>query len=159
MVTRERTLMVKIPAGVDTGSRLRLRREGGAGPPGSQAGDLYVQVTVTPDPNFERDGFDLWHRAAIGISEATLGTDVEVPLVDGATMTIDVPAGTQPGTTVRVGKAGLGRLNGRGRGDLIVQLEVEVPRHLSSEEEELMRRFGELHSEAPAETRGRWRRR
>lgn len=159
LVTRERTLSVKVPAGVDTGSRLRLRGEGGAGPPGSRSGDLYVQVTVTPDPNFERDGADLWHRVSVGVSEATLGTEIEVPLVDGSAMTMDVPAGTQPGTTVRVARAGLGRLNGRGRGDLIVQIDVEVPRRLSSDEEDLMRRFAELRSEQPSEARGRWRRR
>jgi molecular chaperone DnaJ len=159
LVEDSRTMTVRVPAGVDSGSRLRLRGEGGAGPAGTRAGDLYVQVSVMPDPRFERDGFDLWHRVSIGVSEAILGTRIEVPLVDDDPMTMDVPAGTQPGTTVRVPRRGLGRLNGRDRGDMMVEIGVEIPSKLTTEEEQAVRRFAELRSEKPAAPRGRRRRR
>ncbi len=80
---------------------------------------------MEPDPRFERSGSDLHHRLSVGVSEAALGTELAVPLVEGGTVSIDVPAGTQPGTRVRVPRAGMGRLNSRGRGDLIVEIEVE----------------------------------
>lgn len=159
LIDGPRTLTVRIPAGVDSGSRLRLRGEGGAGPSGSLAGDLYVQVSVAPDPRFERDGFDLWHRVGIGVSEAILGTQIEVLVIDEEPMKMDVPPGTQPGTTVRVPRRGLGRLNGRGRGDMMVEIGVDIPSKLSHEEEEAIRRFADLRSERPAEQRGRRRRR
>jgi molecular chaperone DnaJ len=159
LVDDTRSLMVRIPAGVDSGSRLRLRGEGGAGPAGTRAGDLYVQVSVEPDTRFIRDGYDLWHRLSVGVSEATLGTQVQVPLIDDEPMTLDIPAGTQPGTTVRVPRRGLGRLNGRGRGDMMVEISVDIPTKLSSDEEAAMRSFAELRSEQPAEARGRRRRR
>jgi len=159
LVEDERVMGVRIPAGVDTGSRLRLRGEGGAGPAGSRAGDLYVQVSVTPDERFERDGFDLWHRVRVGVGEAILGTQVEVPLIDDEPMKMDIPAGTQPGTMVRVPRRGLGRLNGRGRGDLMIEIGVEIPAKLSKEEEAAIRRYSELRAERPAESRGRRRRR
>lgn len=159
LVDETRKLTVSIPAGVNTGSRLRLRNEGGAGPAGSRSGDLYVQIVVTPDPRFERDGDDLWHRVVVGVSEAILGTQVEVPLIDDEPMAMDVPAGTQPGTVVRVPKRGMGRLNGRGRGDLLVDISVDIPAKLTAEEEDIVRRFAELRSESPAKARSRRRRR
>lgn len=159
LVEDERSMTVRIPAGVDSGSRLRLRGEGGAGPAGMRAGDLYVQISVASDPRFERDGFDLWHRLSIGVGEAILGTQVDVPLIDDEPMKMDIPAGTQPGTMVRVPRRGLGRLNGRGRGDLMVEIGVEIPAKLTNEEEDAIRRFSELRSERPAQPRGRRRRR
>ena len=152
-------MTVRIPPGVETGSRLRLRGEGGEGPLGTSAGDLYVQLQVAPDSRFVREGFDLWHRLSIGVSEAILGTSVEVPLIDDDPMTMDIPAGTQPGTTVRVPRRGMGRLNGRGRGDMMVEIGVEIPSKLSRDEEEAVRRFAELRSERPADRRGRRRKR
>ncbi|MDH3607262.1 MAG: J domain-containing protein [Acidimicrobiia bacterium] len=159
LVDEPRTLTVGIPAGVNTGSRLRLRGEGGEGPAGTRSGDLYVHVVVAPDPRFERDGDDLWHRLTVGVTEAILGTQVEVPLINDEPMKMDVPAGTQPGTVVRVPRRGMGRLNGRGRGDLLVEVRVDIPVKLSTEEEEAVRRLAELRSESPAEGRSRRRRR
>lgn len=154
-----RTLTVRIPAGVDSGSRLRLRGEGGAGPAGTRPGDLYVQVTVDPDARFIRDGFDLWHRLSVGVSEAVLGTQVQVPVIDDEPTTLDVPAGTQPGTTVRIPRRGMGRLNGRGRGDLMVEINVDIPTRLTADEEAALRSYADLRSEQPAESRSRRRRR
>lgn len=159
LVDESRTLTVRIPAGVETGSRLRLRGEGGAGPGSSRPGDLYVQLRVEPDARFERDGFDLWHHRKIGVSEAILGTSLEVPLIDDEPMMLDVPPGTQPGTTVRIPRRGIGRLNGRGRGDMLVEIGVEVPTKVSREEEDAIRRFAELRQEQPGERRGRRRKR
>ena len=159
LVEGTRTLTVHLPAGIDSGSRLRLRGEGGEGLPGSRPGDLYVQVAVEPDPRFVRSGFDLRHRLTVGVSEAALGTEVAVPLVEGGTVSLSVPAGTQPGTTVRVPKAGIGRLNNRGRGDLIVEIGVKIPSKLSDEEERLLRRLAELQAERPATAKERRRRR
>jgi molecular chaperone DnaJ len=159
LVDESRTLTVRIPAGVETGSRLRLRGEGGAGPAGTRPGDLYVQLSVQPDARFERDGFDLWHRLSVGVSEAILGTTVEVPLIDDEPMTMEIPAGTQPGTTVRVPRRGLGRLNGRGRGDMMVEIGVKIPSRLTADEEDAVRRFAELRKERPSHRRNRRRKR
>lgn len=159
LIEAKRTFTVHVPAGIDSGSRLRLRGQGGDGPAGSRSGDLYVQVAVEPDPRFVRSGFDLKHELTVGVTEATLGTEVSVPLVEGGTVSLKVPAGTQPGTKVRVPRAGIGHLNSRGRGDLIVEIEVDIPRELTEEEEQLMREFAELRSERPAQSRGRRRRR
>lgn len=159
LVEAKRTLTVHVPPGIDSGSRLRLRGEGGEGPAGSRPGDLYVQVAVEPDSRFVRSGFDLRHRLTVGVTEAALGTKVAVPLVEGGTVFLEVPAGTQPGTTIKVPRAGIGRLNSRGRGDLIVEIDVDIPRELSEEEEQLLRRLAELRAESPADSRGRRRRR
>jgi molecular chaperone DnaJ len=159
LVDDSRALTVRIPAGVETGSRLRLRGEGGAGPAGTRPGDLYVQLHVQPDARFERDGFDLWHRLSIGVAEAILGTSIEVPLIDDEPMTMDIPAGTQPGTTVRVPRRGLGRLNGRGRGDMMVEIGVQIPSKLTRDEEDAVRHFAELRNERPADRRTRRRKR
>ena len=112
-----------------------------------------------PKMEYQREGFDLWHRLRIGVSEAMLGTSVEVPLIDDEPMTMEVPAGTQPGTTVRVPRRGLGRLNGRGRGDMMVEIAVDIPSKLTREEEDAVRLFAELRNERPADRRGRRRKR
>ena len=154
----DRTVKVEVPPGVTTGTRLRLSREGEAVPRGGQAGDLFVETIVRPDPRFERSGDDLIHRATIGIAEAALGTRLTVPTIDGDDSSIDVPAGTQPGWTDRVMGAGMSRLGRRGRGDMLVVLDVEVPTDLSVEEEDLLRRFADLRGQSPQEPRRRRRR-
>lgn len=137
----DRTVKVEIPAGVDSGTRLRLTSEGEAAPRGGQSGDLYVEVSVDHDERFERVGEDLVHRASVGMVEAALGTRIEVPLVDGGVESIDVPRGTQPGWVHRVPGKGMGRLGRRGRGDLLVHVSVAVPTELSREQEELLEAF------------------
>ena len=152
----DRTVKVEVPAGVDSGTRLRLTREGEAAPRGGQAGDLYVEIAVEPDHRFERAGEDLVHRASIGMAQAALGTTLEVPLLEGGFERLEVPPGTQPGWVQRITGKGISRLGRRGRGDLLVQVSVAVPTELTAEQEDLLRRF--LESEG-VEQAGRRRRR
>jgi molecular chaperone DnaJ len=150
---------VEIPAGVDDGTRLRLSGRGGVGERGAPPGDLYVQVRIAPHPDFTRLGNDLHHKVQIGIAEAALGKTISVPLVDGTATEIDIPTGTQSGTVFRLGKQGMPRLQRRGRGDLLIEVEVVVPTALDSEQEEALRHFAELHGEEPVENKRRKRKR
>lgn len=158
-VEEEHELTVEIPAGVDSGTRLRLSGRGGAGERGAPAGDLYVEMLVQPDERFIRRGEDLIHRVKLGLSEASLGKEIAVPLVDGETHDMQIPAGTQPGTVMRVPRQGMPRLRGRGRGDLLVEIDVDVPEKLSREQEDLLREFAQARGEDPAPPKRRpWRR-
>ncbi len=150
-----RTVRVEIPAGVSTGTRLRMTGEGEAAGQGGRPGDLYVTIEVAPDERFERSGDDLIHRVTVGIAEAALGTKVEVPLLEGGTETVEIPRGTQPGWSTRIPGRGTAHLGRRGRGDLVVQVAVEVPRDLTPEEEDLLMRFAELRDERPVRRRRR----
>ena len=138
---------VEVPAGVDSGTRLRLNGRGEHGGRGANSGDLFVEVIVDPDPRFERRGHDLVHRTSIGIAEAALGTRIEVPTIEDEPVEIDIPRGTQPGTVMTVPGRGMTILGRRGRGDLVVVVDVEVPRDLDPEEEDLLRRWAELRGE------------
>jgi molecular chaperone DnaJ len=159
VVDEARTLAVEIPAGVESGTRLRLSGRGGAGERGGPSGDLYVEIRVEDDPRFERFGDDLAHTVNVGIAEAALGTSAVIPLLDGGSHDLDVPAGTQPGTVFRISREGMGRLRRRGRGDLLVEIRVEVPATLSAEEEDALRTFAGLRGESPAVGGKRRRRR
>ena len=140
-VVRKRT--VRIPAGVDTGNRLRLQGEGEAGIRGGPPGDLYVVLSVRDHPLFERDGPNLLCEVPVSISQAALGAKVEVPTIDGKTE-VEIQPGTQSGDVVRLRGDGLPRLGGGPRGDQIVRIFVEVPTRLTSEQRELLERFAEL---------------
>ena len=157
-VHEEKRLTVEIPAGVDTGTRLRLTGRGAAGEIGAPAGDLYVEMRVAPDERLERRGEELWHHVSLGMSEAALGRDLEVPLVDGGSERIQIPAGTQPGSMFRIPRQGMPRLRRRGRGDLVVAVAVDVPTALSEEEEELLRRLAAIRDEEPRTSEKRRRR-
>lgn len=158
-VDDETTVSVEIPPGVDDGTRLRLSGRGGAGERGAAPGDLYVEVRIAPDERFARIGDDLHHKVRLGISEATLGTKATVPLIGGETLDVDVPPGTQPGTVFRLAKQGMPRLRRRGRGDLLVEAEVEIPTGLTREQEDALRHYGELRGEQPGGRRRKRRRR
>lgn len=158
-IDSERSLTIEIPAGVDDGTRLRLSGRGGVGERGAPQGDLYVQVRIAEDPNFTRIGNDLHHRVQIGIAEAALGKAIDVPLVDGSSTEIDIPAGTQSATVFRLTRQGMPRLQRRGRGDLLIEVDVVIPTDLSAEEESTLREFATLRGEEPAETRRRKRKR
>lgn len=154
-VARDRSVRVEVPAGVETGTRLRLSREGEAGPRGGDAGDLYVEVLVKEHPDFIRDGDNLVHRTSIGIAEAALGTEILVPTVDGDAVAVGVPAGTQPGTIQQITGLGMGRLGRRGRGDMHLRIDVEIPTAMTDEQQDLLRRFGALNGPPPSERRRR----
>jgi molecular chaperone DnaJ len=141
-----RSIEVDVPPGIDDGQRLRLSGRGPAGPRGGAAGDLYVAVRVARDPNLERRGDELWYRLPVSIVQAALGTQVEITTLDGP-HEVDVPAGTQPGTLLRVRGLGVPSLRGSRRGDLVVEVRVEVPRQLKEEEAELLAQFAELRGE------------
>jgi molecular chaperone DnaJ len=138
---------VEVPAGVSTGTRLRMSGRGEVVGRHGHAGDLYVQLVVADDPRFERHDNDLWHQVELGFAEAALGTRIEVPLIDGGTVDLEVPAGTQPGETFRVRGSGMTVLGRKTRGDLLVEVSVKVPTSLTPDEEELLRRWAELRGE------------
>ena len=138
LVEREATLRVRVPPGVDTGVRLRFSGEGEGGRHGGPPGDLYVEVAVREHDLFVRDGADLHLTVPIGAFQAMLGTRLELPVLGGRTVTVEVPPGTQPGAELRLRGEGMPRLDGRGRGDLVVHLEVVIPRRLSAEQRRLV---------------------
>ncbi len=138
----ERVVKLTIPGGVDAGQSLRLNGQGQDGVRGGPAGDLYVTVYVEPDEDFEREGFELVHHLLVTYPQAALGAKVEVPALEedaDATQTVKIPSGTQPGGTVVVRGGGVPRLHGRGRGDLICLVRVEVPKRLSREQKRLLK--------------------
>lgn len=153
------TVEVAIPPGVEDGTRIRLAGRGQAGEPGGRPGDLYVQVGIDVDPRFDRHGPDLLHRATVGITEAVLGAEIEVPTVGGDDIPIDIPAGTQSGTVFKLSKQGMPRLQRRGRGDLLVEVIVEIPDEISAEAEDALRTYAEEMGESPATGRKARRRR
>jgi molecular chaperone DnaJ len=140
-VQRERTLAVTIPNGVEDGTRIRLAGEGEAGLRGGGAGDLYIFVSVTPHRMFRRDGTTLFCRVPIPMVTAALGGTIEVPGIDGERIAVAVPGGTQSGRQVRLRGKGMTELQGRTRGDLIVELVVETPVNLTKRQQELLREF------------------
>ena len=151
----ETTVNVEIPPGVSSGTRLRLSGRGESGGRLGPSGDLFVEISVADDPRYERHDADLIHKVSIGLAEAALGTSVEVPLIEGGHTDVEIPEGTQPGTSFTVRGSGMHRLGQRTRGDLIVVVDVSVPRQLTDEEEDLLRRWAELRGERinrPAET-------
>ena len=142
----ERIVKVNVPAGVDTGQNLRLTGQGQAGSRGGPPGDLYVTVHVEPDEDFQREDSDLIHRLSVTYPQAALGAKIAVPLLDedeDATTTLKIPRGTQPGETLVIRGAGVPRLSGRGRGDLICVVEVSVPKKLSREQKRLLKDLDE----------------
>lgn len=136
----EKTYTVDIPAGVDTGSTLRLTGRGAVGPRGGGAGDLYVHLDVRADDRFERAGNDLLHELHLTMPQAALGTHLPFETLDGEEDLV-VPPGTQPGRVFRLRGRGVPYVDGRGRGDLLVRVAIDVPTKLSDEQEELLRRF------------------
>lgn len=142
----EKTYQVDIPAGVDTGSTLRLTGRGAAGPRGGGAGDLYVHIRVAAHERFVRDGDDLVCDLPVSIAQASLGTRLILPTLDGDEDLV-VPAGTQQGKEFVLRQRGAHRLQGRGRGDLRIRVRVEVPTKLTDGEADLLRKLAELRGE------------
>ncbi len=145
-VRRTRTLAVKVPAGVDTGDRIRLSGEGEAGHNGGPAGDLYVDIKVRPHPIFERSGADLLCSVPIGFVTAALGGTVKVPTLDGE-VSLKIPAETQSGKVFRLRGKGVQPVRSHTTGDLYCSVEVETPVKLTARQKELLRQFDEAVDE------------
>lgn len=141
-IEKTKTLSVKIPAGVDTGDRIRLSGEGQAGEMGAPAGDLYVQVSVREHPIFERDGNNLYCEVPISFSKAALGGEVQVPTLDGK-VSLKIPSETQTGRMFRLRGKGVKSVRSHAVGDLLCKVLVETPVHLNDKQKELLRQFEE----------------
>ena len=150
--TSRKTLDVTIPAGIDDDQNLALRGQGDAGSNGGPAGDVIVHVTVKNDAVFERDGYDVYVKVPITFSQAVLGAEIEVPTVDGKVMQ-RIPEGTQSGTKFRLRGQGIQYLNGRGRGDQYVIVEVEIPKKLNRAQREALKAFEDSLKEENYEKR------
>lgn len=140
VVKKNKKLKVKVPAGVDDGSRLRVSGEGEAGVKGSPSGDLYVYLYVKRHKFFERDGTTVMVEVPISIVQATLGAEIKVPTIDGQ-VTMKIPEGTQPGKVMRLKGKGIPSLRGGGRGDQLVRIKVAVPTKLTEKQKEALREF------------------
>jgi len=145
-VDQAQKLDVTIPPGVDTGTRIRLGGKGEAGPFGAPAGDLYIFVHVKRHTVFERDGTTLLTRVPISFTTAALGGEIELPGIDGERHTVPIPAGIQSGKQLRRRGAGMPVLQGRGRGDLVMEIMVETPTKLSARQKELLRELQETET-------------
>ncbi|HYR75624.1 MAG TPA: molecular chaperone DnaJ [Pyrinomonadaceae bacterium] len=144
-VEREKSIEVKIPAGVETGSRLRLQREGESGAYGGPAGDLYVVIHVAEHEQFERQGNNLYASVPVTFAQAALGAEISVSTLNGE-QPLKVPAGTQTGTVFRVRGQGMPVLGGRGRGDLFVSVSVVTPRTLTREQRKLLEQLAKIET-------------
>ena len=144
---RNRRLKVKIPAGVTDSAQMRLSGEGDAGLRGGPSGNLYVDISVRPHELFLRDGNDLILPLRLNVAQAALGATVNIPGINGHDQPLDIPAATQHGHEFRLRGEGVPHLRGRGRGALRIQIVVEVPRKLSSEQRELFEQLAELLDE------------
>ncbi len=154
-ITKERTLEVNIPAGVEDGTRIRLASEGEAGVRGGAPGDLYIFLSIKPHPIFQREGADLYCRVPISMVTATLGGEFEVPTIDGGRTRVKVPEGTQTGKRFRLPTKGMPVLRSKTRGDMYVQVSVETPQKLTKHQRELLREFDkESSKETQPETAG-----
>ena len=145
-VTRERTLSVNIPAGVEDGTRIRLGGEGEAGIRGGTPGDLYIFLSLASHPFFQRDGADLHCRVPIYMVAAALGGEFEVPTIDGGKTRVKVPAGTHSGRRFRLAGKGMPVLRAKQTGDMYVQVVVETPQNLTKRQRELLAEFEKLSS-------------
>lgn len=146
VMQKTQALNIKVPAGVDSGSRLKLRGEGEAGRGGAAPGDLYVVIDVEPHPLFARHGNDIVCEVPISFPQATLGAEIDVPTVNGK-VKMKVSAGTQSGSVFRLRGKGAPDLRGSGRGDQLVRVVVETPRKLTSKQRELLEEFARSSGE------------
>src|ERR1700729_3307121 len=147
-VTRERTLSVNIPPGVEDGTRIRLAGEGEAGVRGGPPGDLYIFLSMATHQFFQRDGADLHCRVPISMVAAALGGEFEVPTIDKGKTKVKIPAGTQSGRRFRIASKGMPVLRSRQTGDMYVQVAVETPQNLTKKQQELLAEFEKLSSGA-----------
>ena len=153
-VEKDRSLSVNIPAGVETGTRIRLAGEGEAGLRGGPAGDLYIFIEVAEHALFQRDGTVLFCRVPVSMTSAAIGGDIEVPTIDGGRSRVKIPAGSQSGRQMRLRGKGMPSLRGGAAGDMLIELAVETPVNLTSKQKELLQEFAKLSEENNPESSG-----
>jgi len=141
---RERSLSVNIPAGVETGTRIRLAGEGEAGVRGGPTGDLYIFIEVKDHPIFDRDGPNIYCRVPVAMTDAVLGGEIEVPTIDGGKSRVKIPVGSQSSTQMRLKGKGMPGLRSSAKGDLFLEISVETPVNLSAKQKELLKEFASL---------------
>lgn len=154
-VTKERTLSVNIPAGVEDGTRIRLASEGEAGLRGAPAGDLYIFLSIKPHEFFQRDGADIFCKVPISMTTAALGGQIEVPTLESATTRVKIPEGTESGKQFRLKGKGMPVLRSKVTGDMYIQVDVETPKNLTRRQRELLEEFEQAsHKETSPESAG-----
>lgn len=152
-VHKDRALSVNIPAGVETGTRIRLAGEGEAGMRGGPTGDLYIFIEVTKHDLFERENINLFCRVPVSMATAALGGDIEVPTIDGGRSRVKIPAGSQSGRQMRLRSKGMPALRGGPAGDMFIELAVETPVNLTSRQKELLQEFEDLSEDNNPESK------
>ena len=154
-ITKERKLSVNIPSGVEDGTRIRLAGEGEAGLRGGPAGDLYIFLSIKPHAFFQRDGADVFCKVPISMTTASLGGQIEVPTLEGASTRVKVPEGTESGKQFRLKGKGMPVLRSKVTGDMYIQVDVETPKNLTRRQRELLEEFEkESHKETSPESAG-----
>ena len=156
-VRRSNSIQIKIPPGVDSGSKLRIRGEGEGGERGAPSGDLFVFIYIEPHEFFARDGDDIVCQVPISFPQATLGAEIEVPTLNGS-KPLRIPKGTESGELLRIKGEGFPRLRSSGRGDLVAQIVIKTPKNLTKRQEELLREFEEVSRGKDSEEGEGWRR-
>lgn len=152
-IQKDRALSVNIPAGVETGTRIRLAGEGEAGMRGGPPGDLYIFVEVSPHQLFERDSVNLYCRVPVSMTKAALGGAIEVPTIDGGRGRVQIPAGSQSGRQMRLRGKGMPALRGGGIGDMFIELAVETPVNLTGRQKDILKEFEDLADDNNPETK------
>ncbi len=147
-VTKERTLSVTSPAGVEDGTRIRLANEGEAGLRGGPSGDLYIFLAIKPHEFFQRDGADIFTRVPIAMTVASLGGHIEVPMVNGARTRVKIPEGTQTGRQFRLKGKGMPVMQRKSAGDMYIQVEVETPKNLTRKQRDILKEFDQASSDS-----------
>jgi len=153
-VEKDRSLSVNIPAGVETGTRIRLAGEGEAGMRGGPTGDLYIFIEVKEHALFQRDGNHLFCRVPVSMTSAALGGDIEVPTIDGGKSRVKIPEGSQSGRQMRLRSKGMPAIRGKEVGDMFIELAVETPVNLTAKQKELLREFDKLSAENNPQSAG-----
>ncbi len=153
LVQKDRALSVNIPAGVETGTRIRLSGEGEAGMRGGPPGDLYIFIEVSKHALFEREETNLFCTVPVSVTAAALGGDIEVPTIDGGRSRVKIPAGSQSGRQMRLRAKGMPALRGGGAGDMFIELALETPVNLTSKQKELLREFEALSEDNNPESK------
>ncbi len=150
-VRKVHTLSVRVPPGVDSGSRLRMSGEGAPGIYGGPTGDLYIIIDVREHPVFIRKGNNIYYETNISFPQAVLGAEIEVPTLEGKT-SLKIPPGTPPGKTFHLRGKGIPRLGGHGKGDEIVLVTIEVPKHITPRQKELLEEFAQINGDRTSKT-------